>query len=147
MPNDVFNTGDDFDPVRLVRRCYDTWDEKDVDAIMACCAADAVYHVHVPSDVLRFAGRHEGHAAIRACLEAILAEYDFLAFAVDWISGTGATVRARVLYYYRHPVTGDQFDAGFRQVWRVSEGRVAQVDEYHDVARLKAFLDMTRGGG
>ena len=147
MANDVFKTGEDFDAVRLVRRCYDAWDRKNIDDLMACCAPDAVYQVHVPGDVLRFGGRHEGCAAIRACLEVILAEYDFLAFAVDWIRGAGDTVRARVLYYYRHPVTGDQFDAGFRQVWRVSEGRVAQVDEYHDVARLKAFLDMTRSGG
>ena len=146
MARDAAKSAGETEAVRLVKRCYDAWDKKDLDSLMACCVPDAVYQIHVPTDILRFAGRHDGIDEIRACLATILAEYVFLAFAVDWIRGSGDTVRARVLYYYRHPVTGDQFDAGFRHVWHVADGQITRVDEYHDVARLKAFLDMTRGG-
>src|SRR5262245_59110330 len=133
------------DTESVVRGCYAAWSERDLERILGYLSEDCVYDLHVPPDVLAFAGRHVGRDAIRRCLEAILAEFSFLAHAVDWLVVDGEVARSRVVYYYRHNESGDQLDGCLRHQWRVVDGRVASIDEYHDVALLKAFLDMVRG--
>lgn len=132
--------------VQLVAGCYKSWTEGRIDRLLDVLADDCVYTMHVPRELLAFAGRHEGSEAIRTCLHDIIAESDFLLYAVDdWSHGAGEIVRTRVVYYFFHPDTGDQLDGALRHVWRVRDGRVVQLDEYHDVPRLEAFLTMVRG--
>jgi ketosteroid isomerase-like protein len=141
MPN-----GESSPEVELVASCYAAWSERRLDHLLNAVSDDCVYTMHVPEALLAFAGRHEGREAIRACLESILVEFaDVLMVVDDWTHGAGEIVRTRVVYYYTHPETGDQLDGVLRHVWRVKDGRVVQLDEYHDAPRLEAFLKMVRG--
>ena len=36
-------------------------------------------------------------------------------------------------------------DGRFRHVWRVVDGKVVQLDSYHDVERFRAFVQMAQG--
>ena len=129
----------------VVQACYAAWSERSVDGVLGHLSDDCVYTMHLPVDVLAFAGRHVGKSAIGGCLHAILEEFSFVAYAVDWLTVDGETARARVVYYYRHNENGDQLEGFMRHVWRVVDGRVTSLDEYHDVGMMKAFLEMVRG--
>jgi ketosteroid isomerase-like protein len=128
----------------LVGACYAAWERRDIPGLIANFSDNSVYTIHVPTDVLSFAGEHRGKAALKACLEEILSQFSFLAYAVDGIFVTGDVARAQVVYYYRHTESGAQLDGRFRHVWRVGDGAIARLDEYHDVARLRAFVEMVR---
>ena len=132
------------DTLALVEACYDAWAASDIDYIIDKLSPDSVYQIHAPRDVLHFAGRHEGRAAIRACLETIKRDFDFLAFAVDAINGGSSTARARIVFYYKDPDTNSQLDGCMRHVWRIENGKVVHIDEFHDVARHRAFLTMVK---
>lgn len=128
----------------LVSACYAAWERRDIAGVIARFSDDGVYTIHVPTDVFSFAGEHRGTAALKACLEEILSQFSFLAHAVDGIFVNGDVARAQVVYYYRHTESGVQLDGRFRHVWRVGEGGIAQLDEYHDVALLRSFVEMVR---
>lgn len=132
------------DDVSLVDSCYAAWMAGEIDFIVGRCHPDCVYQIHAPRDVLHFAGRYEGRAAIGHCLEIVKREFDFLAFGVDALNGGNGTVRARIVFYYKDPETNSQLDGCMRHVWRIEHGKVVHVDEFHDVARLRAFLKMVR---
>ena len=130
--------------ITLVRSCYAAWGADEIGRVLDMAHDDAAYRIHVPRQVLPFAGNHLGKPAIRRCLETIKRDFHFLAFGVDWIRANEDTIRARIVYYYRHEPTGEQLEANFRHVWRVDGGKVRSLDEFHDVVMLRAFLDMVR---
>ena len=130
------------DTRHVVETTYAAWAARDLPGTLAAMADDCVYALHVPTSVVPYGGVHRGKAAISACLQAILADYGFLAYAVDKLVVDGEVARAQIIYYYRHTDSGQQIDGRFRHVWRVTDGRVTRIDEYHDVARLEAFLAM-----
>ena len=128
----------------VVEATYAAWAARDLDGTLAHMADDCTYTMHVPTEVLAYGGAHHGKTAIAQCLKAILEDYGFVAYAVDWLAVDGENARAQVVYYYSHTESGVQLDGRFRHVWRVAGGKVVAVDEYHDVAKLKAFLDMVQ---
>lgn len=128
----------------LVQGCYAAWQQCDTEGVIANFADDCVYTINVPTDILSFAGTHRGRAAVKACLDEVLEQFSFLAYAVDGIFVNGDIARAQVIYYYQHTESGAQLDGRFRHVWRVGQGGVVQLEEYHDVALLRAFVEMVR---
>lgn len=132
------------DTESVVRSCYAAWANRDIDATLAVMAEDCVFDLHVPTDVLPFGGAHRGKAAIADCLGAILIDYSFIAYAVDWLVVEGDLARAQIVYYYQHIDSAQSIDGRFRHVWHVTDGLVQRIDEYHDVERLRAFLHMVQ---
>ena len=133
------------DTEAIVQSCYSAWAARNVEGVLANLSDRCVNDLHLPVDVVAFAGRHVGKAAIGHCLRAIIEEFSFLAYAVDWLTVDGETARARVVYYYRHNESGDQLEGFMRRVWLVQARKVVGLDEFHDVALVKAFLEMVRG--
>ena len=75
----------------------------------------------------------------------MLDEFSYLAIAVDRLVVRDDIVRAQLVYYYNHNESGQNLDGRLRHVWQVVDGKVAMLDEYHDVPMLKSFLDMVAG--
>ena len=46
----------------------------------------------------------------------------------------------QVVFIYRHRKSGEQLGGNFRLVWMVRGGEIARREEYHDAARLEAFM-------
>ncbi len=133
------------DNAALVTSCYEAWSVRDVPGILELLGETCTYTLHVPVEVLEFGGQHTGKAAIGGCLEAMLVEFSYLAFAVDRLVVRDDIVRAQVVYYCNHNESGHCLNGRFRHVWQVVNGRVVSLDEYHDVPMLKSFLEMVTG--
>jgi pyridoxine/pyridoxamine 5'-phosphate oxidase len=94
----------------VVEACCAAWSDRDLEGTLAWLDKSCIYDIHVPTDVLHFAGRHEGKPAIRKCLAAVLEEYGFLAYALDWLTSSGSDVHSQIVYYYTHMESGQQID-------------------------------------
>ncbi len=134
------------DARQLVNSCYVALAARNVAAALDHLADHCMFTIHVPPDVMSFAGAHFGKAAIKACLNSILTEFSYLTYAPLIRQDSEDTVRYQVHYHFRHRVSGAEIEGRFRHVWRVSNGKVVQRDSYHDVALWRAFMQMARSG-
>lgn len=126
----------------IVRSCARAWAVQDLEGTLAYMSEDCVYNLHLPPDLFAFAGRHEGKSAVRRALGGILESFTVIAFALDWVQVRDDAVHSQSVYFFRHKASGQELDGRFRLVWRICDGLIVHIDEYHDVARLRAFIDM-----
>jgi uncharacterized protein len=125
------------DDVAVVRRLYDAVDAADLDAIAACFADDAVWHLPGANSL---AGTHRGWPAIRDDLlarQGPLSGGTFRAHLLDL--AVGAEYIVAVVH-----ATGDhaecRLDLTVCQLMRVEGGKIVEVrGHYSDEAALDAF--------
>jgi ketosteroid isomerase-like protein len=108
---------------------------------------DASYQLHISEEVLSFGGEMVGRAAIEAALNSMREQFDYLVFRPYGYSTKGDTVRVRVEHMYRHKASGEILVGNFRIVFKVADGKVMRGDEYHDRAKVEAFMRLFGGAG
>ena len=123
---------------------YQAWQLRDVPATLAYCHPDIRVAQHFTDPDLPFAGETTGVVALEARLKQIFEEWIFLEAKFLTLEVDGATARSQSPFVVRHIATGDEFDGTFRHRWVVQNGQVTEIDEYTDIARLKAFLRLLR---
>ena len=110
-------------------------------------ADDAVYELHVSDEVLPFGGTTAGRDAIEATLKRMRTEWDYILFRPMALAETGDTVRFQVEFMYRHVASGEVLSGRFRLVMRVEDGLIKRADEYHDRAKVEAFMRLIAQSG
>lgn len=93
----------------VLERFMAAWNDRDVDALMACMAADCAFHASAGSEPE--GQRHTGRAAVRAAYEAVFATFPI----AEWRHG-------------EHRVLGDLGVSSWRFVGTTREGRQVAVD-------------------
>ena len=131
----------------LLQAIYTAYREKRLADVLAQLTDDFRFTLHLPSDALPGAGAPLGKADTAKLFEAMIGAYDFLMYEPGPIMVTGdqAAVRARIRY--RHKATDAVIETTLGHFWRVRDGKAAQLDEYHDVQHVLAFLDKVASGG
>lgn len=127
-------------PVDTVRRFNEVWASGDVDAAMGLVHEDAVYNLYIAEDLLPVAGRTVGRANIEAGLRMVRRQFEYLLYRPLDLIADGEDVRHQVEFMYRHRASGETLSGRFRMVMRVEDGLIVRADEYHDRARVEAFL-------
>jgi ketosteroid isomerase-like protein len=115
------------------------WAAGDVEGTLACFSEDAVYTLHVDGDALPFAGQQRGKAELKAALEMMRAEFDYVLYRPFPATVDGNRVRHQVEFIYRHRASGEELTGRFRSLYTVENGLITRCDEYHDAERIKAF--------
>lgn len=128
------------EPRQVVGRFNTAWEHGDLDAAMSCAAEDCVFTLHVSEDVVEHAGRAVGREQIRATLAAARRHYDYILYRPHVLGVDGETVRVRVEFMGVHRASGERIGMTFRHVFVVRDGLIATCDEYHDRAKLEAYL-------
>jgi ketosteroid isomerase-like protein len=126
----------------IVEALYASWAVKDLPAVLACCTDDIVFAMHVPPEVMPFAGETCGKASLAPRLQMILDGFDFLIYRPLLISEDGNEFHAQVLYHFRHKATGLKIEGTMRHVGRFEGDKIARLDEFHDTPRLLAFFEL-----
>jgi len=128
------------DPLEVVTQFNRAWEAGDIEAALTYVADDAVYELHVSDEVLPFGGTTAGRAAIEAMLRRIRADWEYILYRPLPLTQAGNIVRFQVEFMYRHRASGEVLSGRFRLVMRIEDGLIKRADEYHDRAKVEAFM-------
>lgn len=128
------------EPGDIARALWSAWQVRDKAATLALLADDIVFGLYVPQEVLPFGGETTGKASVSDRLQTILDQFDTLTYEGKVTRTQEETVYGRIGYQFRHKVTGETIDGVMRQVIVVRDGRIARINEYHDIELVRAFM-------
>ncbi len=134
----------DFDPASIVRDFQKAWEANDLDAAIALMADDAIYTLHISDAIVPYGGEHRGKANIRACFTALLETFEGLLDRSFPVIVDGNNVRGQVEFIYRHRVSYHILSGRYRLLWEIRDGLIVRCDEYHDTARVEAFMRLVK---
>jgi ketosteroid isomerase-like protein len=132
-------------PTEVVAAFNATWAAGDIAAALSYVAEDAVYELHISGELVSSGGVTEGRDNIGAVLRKLRAEFEYILYRPFPLNSDGESVRFQVEFMYRHRASGEVLTGRFRQVVRVRDGAIARVDEYHDRAKVEAFMRLVGG--
>lgn len=127
-------------PADVVGKFNKAWAAGDIGAVMALVAEDAEYALHLSNDILPFGGVTTGRAAIEATIRQIRESFEFILYRPMQLAVEGDAVRYQVEFMYRHRASGEMLQGRFRLVMRVVNGLIVSAQEYHDRAKVEAFM-------
>jgi ketosteroid isomerase-like protein len=127
-------------PADVVRGFSLFWAAGDIDGALAFIAEHCVYALYISGDLLPFAGETAGRDGIAGALRQMRADYEYLLYRPLDLIEKGDEVRYQVEFMYRHRRSGEVLNGRFRMIMRVEDGLIVRADEYHDRAKVEAFL-------
>jgi ketosteroid isomerase-like protein len=116
------------------------WSVQDVEMTVSHVHDDFVYALYISDTALPYGGETRGKDNVRAVLYAILADFDYLSYDPEIIAVEGDVVRTSVAFVYHHRRTGENLSGTKRMVFRLADGLITRIDEYHDAAKVEAFM-------
>lgn len=127
-------------PIETVRRFNELWAAGEFDPAMQLIAEDAVYTLFIDEGLLPVSGRTGGRVNIEAGLRVVRQQFEYLLYRPLDLFAHENEVRHQVEFMYRHRASGEVLCGRFRMVMRVESNLIVRADEYHDRARVEAFL-------
>lgn len=132
---------------RQVEKCPRTvldflaaWMAGDVESAGLCFADDASYRLHLSPQLLQHGVEGSTREAVVEALCCFRANFDLLLFRPVCLRRTEQGARAQVEFIYRHRLSGETLMGRLRLVFLLRDGLIAGLDEYHDRARVEAFM-------
>jgi ketosteroid isomerase-like protein len=126
----------------VLEAMYASWAAKDLKAVLSCCADDIVFVMHLPTELMPFAGETQGKAAIIPRLQMILDGFDFIEYRPLFINDQDDAFHSQVRYRFRHKETGLEIEGTMRHVWRVEGDQIVRLEEFHDTPKVRAFFEL-----
>jgi ketosteroid isomerase-like protein len=127
-------------PFEVVEHYHAAWLAGDVDGAIRYIAEDCVYALHISKDLLPHGGETVGRANIAAALRQTREDFEYLLYRPHNFREKGEEVRFRVEFMYRHRASGEILSGNFRLIMRVVNCLIVRGDEFHDRAKVEAFL-------
>jgi len=124
----------------VVETFLEAWIAGDVDAAVACFAVDGVYALHLSADLLEHAGEAIGRESIAEAISSFRLSFDHLQWRPLNLRVNGNIVRTQVAFKYRHRPSGEVLSGRLRFVFQVRDRQIVRADEYHDRAKVEAFI-------
>lgn len=124
----------------LLAGAYAAWAARDLGATLACFAQDVVFAIHLPTEIVPFAGEVRGRDELAKRLQAVLDDFEFLSYKPVQITSHGIAFHSQVFFHYRHKATGLDFEGSMRHVWRIVGDQIVRFEEFHDTERVRAFF-------
>lgn len=121
-----------------------SWGVQDVEMTAAHAADDIVYALYISDQALPFGGETHGLEACRNVLYTILADFDYLKYEPVVLSVEDDVVRVQVSFIYHHRRTGGNLVGTKRMVFKLRDGLIVRIDEYHDAGLVEAFMRLTQ---
>ena len=107
---------------------------------MGWVADDAVYALYVSGELLPHGGKTVGREQIGAALRQVRVDFDYILYRPLHLYTKNEVVRFQVEFMYRHRLSGEILSGRSRFVMRVNAGLIVRADEYHDRAKVEAFM-------
>jgi ketosteroid isomerase-like protein len=127
-------------PTEVVEQFSAAWSSGDIDRAMAFVADECVYALYIADELLPVAGETRGKPGIEAGLRQVRRDFEYLLYRPLEMREKGDEVRYQVEFMYRHVRSGETLSGRFRMIMRIEDGKIVRADEYHDRAKVEAFL-------
>jgi ketosteroid isomerase-like protein len=127
-------------PEKVVSQFCEAWASGDIDGAMGFVAQHCVYTLFIDGELLPAGGETAGRDNIESGLRLLRGQFEYLLYRPRDINADGGNVRCQVEFMYRHRASGEILSGRFRLVMHVDGGVIVKVHEYHDRARVEAFL-------
>ncbi len=131
-------------PLHTTQSIYALYARGELDALATLTAEDIVYVLYADRDTVPFGGVTIGKRAFIDRLRMIHALFDFLAYDVTGCRQTRDEVHGRVHFHVRHKATGETIEGSMRHIFWLRDGLLARLAEYHDRARIEAFMRLVQ---
>ena len=127
-------------PEEVVKSFSEVWAQGDIDAALTYIADDCEYALYLSDELMPFAGEMKGLAAIEASLREMRRQFEYIVYRPHNFVSSGNDVRLRVEHIYRHRASGELLTGTFRLVFSVRGEKLCRGSEFHDRARVEAFM-------
>jgi ketosteroid isomerase-like protein len=131
----------------LLQSLYAAYREQRLADVAPHLADDFRFTMHLPAGALPGAATPHGKAEALQLFEGIFAAYDILSYEPGPIMVTGEQAAVRVRVSFRHKATDAVIETTIGHFWRMRDGKVVQLDEYHNVQHVLSFLSKVASGG
>ena len=128
------------DAATLLHALYTAYREKRLADVMAFLDPDFRFVVHLPEAALPGGDKVRNLAETREILQHLADTYDFVAYDPGpiMVSAGRATVQPQIRF--RDKKSGKLLETRLSHAWRFKDGKAAELEEHHDVAKILAFL-------
>jgi len=124
----------------VIEAAYASWAARDLDAVMASFAEDVTFIIHLPTDVVPYAGEVRGRAELLRRFKLLLNDFDFLSYQPVQIVDRADSFHSLVRFHYRHVATGLEYEGTMRHTWKVEGDQIVRFEEFHDTERVRSFF-------
>ena len=128
------------DADELMERIFDAWNARDIPLMLTYFCDDLVFVEHAGKGGSGFKVRH-GSKAFGDYLQTYLDVADCVS-AVNFLSFDGIYIRTVIGFSVIHRANSLKLVGRFRQVIRLRDGCISQLDEYHDVDASASFWEL-----
>jgi ketosteroid isomerase-like protein len=135
------------DTAVLLQAIYSAYREKRLADVVANFSDNFRFILHLPEDVVPGGDRPRNKAETAELMQSFIDAYDFLAFDPGPIIVVEDRATAQPHIRFRDKRTGKVLETKLSHAWRVAGGKATELEERHDVAKLKAFLKSVAEGG
>ena len=125
---------------QIVQDFLAAWIAGDVNGALAWFAPEGVYALHISDELLPSGGESVGRDNFASALRSFRENFDYLLFRPLAMTAEEPIVRLQVEFMYRHRLSGEMLNGRLRLVFRVENGLITRIDEYHDRAKVEAFM-------
>ncbi len=125
----------------IIADIYDAWRAQDLDWFASYLPEDFRYVMHLPRSIHPLGGTTEGKAVSIERLRLIAVQFDVLRFDTSDLMIQKDRAAVEIPVRYRHRETGAELETTIANFWTFEEGWPVRLVEYHDVERIKAFVD------
>lgn len=132
------------DPEQLITRYYAALARGDVEAVMECFADDIELRIHISPTVLPFGGSSVGKAAAEERLRHSLRDWECESAEMALIGADDARLRARLTFALRHKASGCRLESKFENLFAISNGKIASIDQWLDDDTVNAFVALAK---
>jgi ketosteroid isomerase-like protein len=124
----------------VLREIYDAWRAQDLDWLASYLPDNFCHVVHIPTVVHPLGGISKGKQASLERLRIITVDFDFLKFDTSELTIGKNRAAVEIPVHYRHRQTGVPLESIFVNFWTLEKDCPVKLTEYHDVARIRAFV-------
>jgi ketosteroid isomerase-like protein len=124
---------------QTIAALYDDWRRGDLDAVLGAVGEDIEYTIHIPPSINPVGGTVRGRTAVAERFTDIVRDYEILAFENGDVLSNGDEAAVRVRMHYRHRPSDTVLETISMHHWKLDDGRVVLLEEFHDIDALRTF--------
>ena len=115
---------------------YDAWRAQNLDWLATYLPDDFCHVIHIQSTCTPRCGKKEALERLRLIVE----QFDFVVFDTSDLLIEKNRAAVEVPIHYRHRESGAPFESTKANFWTLEDGWPVKLTEYHDIARVQAFV-------